>query len=62
VHDKVCCDFGCGPAVAGRTLANNGAKRVYCLDVSEGFLRVAQDKAEKEGLVGKMEFINIGDR
>ena len=57
IKDKVVLDFGCGPGAEAREMVQLGAKHVIGLDSSEKWLRVAQQEAEKSGLMGKCEFV-----
>jgi SAM-dependent methyltransferase len=57
IKDKVVLDFGCGPGSEAKEMALLGAQRVIGLDISEKWLRVAQEQAEKAGVAAKCEFV-----
>jgi SAM-dependent methyltransferase len=57
IKDRVVLDFGCGPGAEVKEMALLGAKRVIGLDVSEKWLRLAQEQAEKAGVAAKCEFV-----
>jgi SAM-dependent methyltransferase len=57
VRDKIVLDFGCGPGVETVEIVQFGAKRVVALDISEKWLRVARERAEKAGVGAKCEFV-----
>ena len=56
IKDKVVLDFGCGPGAEVKEMALLGAKRVIGLDISQKWLRVAREQAEKAGVATKREF------
>ena len=58
IRDKVVLDFGCGPGAEAKEKALHGAKRVIGLDISEKWLRVAREQAEKAGIAGRCEFVS----
>jgi SAM-dependent methyltransferase len=57
IKGKVVLDFGCGPGAEVTEMALLGAKRVIGLDISEKFLRLGQEQAEKAGVAAKCEFV-----
>jgi len=57
IRDKVVLDFGCGPGVETVEMVQFGARQVIALDISEKWLRVAQERAEKAGVGAKCEFV-----
>jgi SAM-dependent methyltransferase len=57
IKDKVVLDFGCGPGAEVTEMALMGAKRVIGLDISEKWLRIAREKAEKAGVAERCEFV-----
>jgi SAM-dependent methyltransferase len=57
INDRVVLDFGCGPGAEVKEMALLGAKRVIGLDISEKWLQVAREQAEKAGVAGKCEFV-----
>ena len=58
IKDKVVLDFGCGPGAESKEMALLGAKRVIGLDISEKWLRLAREQAEKSGVAARCEFVN----
>ena len=58
IRDKVVLDFGCGPGAEAKVMALLGANRVIGLDISEKWLRVAREQAEKAGIAGRCEFVS----
>ena len=50
VSGKVILDAATGPGVPGILIAEQGAKKVTCLDVSKGMLREAEEKAAERNL------------
>jgi SAM-dependent methyltransferase len=57
IKDRVVLDFGCGPGVEVKEMALLGAKRVIGLDISEKWLQLANEEAEKAGVAAKCEFV-----
>ena len=57
IKDRIVLDFGCGPGVEVKEMAQLGAKRVIGLDSSEKWLRMAREQAEKAGVASKCEFV-----
>lgn len=51
-------DLGCGSGIHGITAAKKKeVTSVFCADKDEEALRVARESAEKEGIAGKMSFV-----
>jgi SAM-dependent methyltransferase len=57
IKDKVVLDFGCGPGLEVKEMALLGAKRVFGLDISEKWLQLGREQAEKAGVGAKCEFV-----
>jgi SAM-dependent methyltransferase len=57
IKGKIVLDFGCGAGAEAKDLALLGAKRVIGLDISQKWLQVAQQEAEKAGVAAKCEFV-----
>lgn len=55
-QDKEVLDYGCGNGVHSVFLAKQGAKMVG-IDLSEPLLRIAKERAKKEGVGGRAEFL-----
>ena len=58
IQDKVVLDFGCGAGEEVKEIALLGAKRVIGLDISEKWLHLAKNEAEKAGLGDKCDFVS----
>ncbi|MCX6764121.1 MAG: class I SAM-dependent methyltransferase [Candidatus Nealsonbacteria bacterium] len=50
-------DYGCGNGVHTVFLARTGAEKVIAIDLSEKSLKIAREKAKREGMEGKIEFL-----
>lgn len=55
--DKIVLDYGCGNGVHSLFLAQSGTKKVIGIDLSGRSLEIAKEKARKEGLGERIEFI-----
>lgn len=58
IKDRVVLDFGCGPGAEAVEMAELGAKRVIGLDVSQKWILLARERAEKAGFGAQCEFVN----
>ncbi|PIR02110.1 MAG: hypothetical protein COY73_01905 [Candidatus Nealsonbacteria bacterium CG_4_10_14_0_8_um_filter_37_14] len=57
-RNKQVLDYGCGNGIHSVFLAKSGAK-VVGIDLSEPSLQIARERAEREGLTGKTEFLKM---
>ena len=57
--DKVILDYGCGNGIHSGFLVKSGAKKVVGIDLSEKSLAVARQRAMKEGIEEKIEFLKM---
>jgi ubiquinone/menaquinone biosynthesis C-methylase UbiE len=58
-QDKLVLDYGCGNGVHTIPIAKMKVKKVIGIDLSEKSLDIAQDRAKKEGVGDKVEFLKI---
>jgi len=58
IKDKVVLDFGCGAGAEAIEMATLGAGRVVGFDISQKWLRLAQQQAEKAGVGEQCEFVS----
>ncbi len=58
-HDKKVLDYGCGTGIHSLAPLKYGAKEVIGIDLSEESLKIARQRAEKEGLANKTQFIKM---
>ena len=58
-QDKIILDFGCGNGIHSFFPIKAGAKKVIGIDLSEKSLAIAREKARKEGIEEKVEFIKM---
>ncbi|MDI6602621.1 MAG: methyltransferase domain-containing protein [Patescibacteria group bacterium] len=58
-RDKIILDYGCGNGIHSIPLAKMGAKKVIGIDLSEKSLEIARERAEREELEEKVEFISM---
>lgn len=58
-QDKMVLDYGCGNGIHSIFLAKSGAKKVIGIDLSEKSLVIAKERARKEGIEDKIEFIKM---
>ena len=61
IKDKMILDLGCGDGGMSRYFAENGAKRVLGLDISNNMIKLAKSKTQQanvEYIVGEMENIS----
>jgi len=56
IQNKVVLDFGCGPGDEVKEMAQLGARRVIGLDISEKWLQVAREQAQRAGVAAKCDF------
>jgi SAM-dependent methyltransferase len=54
---KVVLDYGCGPGYLTKYLIENGATHVTGIDVSEGEIEQARERARDDGLTDKSDFL-----
>jgi ubiquinone/menaquinone biosynthesis C-methylase UbiE len=54
---KVVLDYGCGPGYLTKYLLESGAVSVTGIDVSDGEIEQARERAEREGLSGASRFL-----
>lgn len=57
IRDKVVLDFGCGAGAEVKEMALLGARRVIGLDISQKWLCLAREQAEKAGVAAECEFV-----
>jgi ubiquinone/menaquinone biosynthesis C-methylase UbiE len=57
--DKVVLDYGCGNGIHSIFPAKVGAKKVIGIDLSEKSLEIAKERAKREGLEEKIEFLKM---
>jgi len=58
-RDKIILDYGCGNGIHSVPLAKMGAKKVIGIDLSGKSLEIAKDKAKREELEDKIEFLKM---
>lgn len=58
-HDKKVLDYGCGTGIHSLAPLKYGASEVIGIDLSEESLKIARERAEKEGLADKTQFIKM---
>jgi ubiquinone/menaquinone biosynthesis C-methylase UbiE len=58
-QDKIILDFGCGNGIHSFFPVKIGAKKVIGIDLSENSLAIARERARKEGIEDKIEFIKM---
>lgn len=58
-RDKIVLDYGCGNGIHSIPIAKMGAEKVIAIDLSEKSLAVARQRAAKEGVEEKIEFIKM---
>ena len=58
IEEKSVLDIGCGPGHYSVTLAKRGTERVLGIDVAEGMLRLAAERARQAGVADRCEFRN----
>jgi len=56
-RDKIVLDYGCGNGIHSFFPIKAGAKKVVGIDLSEVSLNIAREKARKEGVGDKIEFL-----
>ncbi|MFH1551435.1 MAG: class I SAM-dependent methyltransferase [bacterium] len=56
---KIILDYGCGNGIHSTFLIKSGAERVIGIDLSEKSLEIAKEKAKKDGVENKIEFIKM---
>jgi ubiquinone/menaquinone biosynthesis C-methylase UbiE len=57
--DKIVLDFGCGNGIHSFFIAKAGAKKVVGIDLSEKSLDIAREKAKREGMGERVEFLKM---
>ena len=57
IEGKTYLEVGCGPCPIGRQLAQQGAKKIYGLDISSEMIANAKESLTAEGLIDKFELI-----
>jgi len=57
VKGKTFVEVGCGHCPIGRRLADQGAAKIYGIDISEGMLAHAREDLTERGLIDKFELI-----
>lgn len=58
-QDKIVLDYGCGNGVHSVFPVKMGAKKVIGIDLSEKSLVLCKDRAKKEGIDEKLEFLKM---
>lgn len=58
-QNKVILDYGCGNGIHAVPLAKMDAKKVIGIDLSEKSLEIARERAKREGLTEKVEFLKM---
>lgn len=58
-QDKIVLDYGCGNGIHSGFLVKSGAKKVVGIDLSEKSLVIARERAMREGIEEKIEFLKM---
>jgi 2-polyprenyl-3-methyl-5-hydroxy-6-metoxy-1,4-benzoquinol methylase len=58
IEGKSAIDIGCGPGLYSVELASKGAAHILGLDFAEGMIRIAEKRAEEQGVSGVCEFVH----